>query len=86
MNKNWVYYNHALVPTTAPHEDPDLKALGKGIWNFDGNKVLLVRYTTDFDYSQETGFWYIIKEGPFDIDGLDKKYKKKMKQEPSRWF
>lgn len=25
--KGWTYYNHALVPTCAPHEEPDLEKL-----------------------------------------------------------
>ena len=24
MNNKWEYYNHALVPTTAPHVEPDV--------------------------------------------------------------
>ena len=24
MNNEWEYYNHALVPTTAPHVEPDV--------------------------------------------------------------
>ncbi len=24
MNNKWEYYNHALVPTTAPHVEPDI--------------------------------------------------------------
>ena len=27
MIDNWKYYNHAVVPITAPHENPDLKPI-----------------------------------------------------------
>lgn len=77
MIENWKYYNHALVPTTAPHENPDLAAIqNKDIWNVDGKNVLFIRYTTDFDIQEETEFWYIIKEGPFLLSELEKKYRK----------
>lgn len=32
-HKNWKYYNHGLLPTTAPHEEADIKAMKqKGFW------------------------------------------------------
>ncbi len=76
----WHYYNHAAVPNCAPHETPNLGPINdKSIWNLqseDGSKPLIVRYTTDFDFPNETHFWYVIKDGPFNFDELSKKYKK----------
>lgn len=37
MNKGWTYYNHAMVPTCAPHEVPDLMPIkDKSIWKSGG--------------------------------------------------
>ena len=64
----WKYYNHAAIPTCAPHEMPDLTPVKDGsIWHIEGKNPLLVRYTTDWDCGYDTGWWYLIKEAPFDI-------------------
>ena len=35
--EGWKYYNHAAIPTTAPHEMPDLRAVEKGdVWKIGG--------------------------------------------------
>lgn len=70
----WKYYNHAAIPTTAPHENPNMNPIENGaIWNIDGGTPLLVRWTTGFDCECETNFWYIIKDTPFDINTLKAK-------------
>ena len=34
---NWKYYNHAVIPTTEPHEIPDMTPLTNGtIWKIGG--------------------------------------------------
>ena len=77
----WRYYNHAAMPTTAPHEQPDLTPLRDGrIWKIGGGrKVWLVSYTTDFDMAVETPYWHIIKDGPFDINELSQGYRHKVR-------
>jgi len=75
--KGWKYYNHAAIPTSAPHEVPDLTPVKDGsIWNIEGKKPLLVRYTTDWDCGYDTGWWYIIKDAPFDISALSSSSRK----------
>ena len=70
----WRYYNHAAIPTTAPHEEPHMSALEDGsIWKIDGGTPLLARWTTDFDCPRETNWWYVIKDTPFDINALKAK-------------
>lgn len=35
--EGWKYYNHATIPTTAPHEIPDLRAVENGdVWKIGG--------------------------------------------------
>ena len=68
----WDFYKNAMVPSCAPHEEPDLTPiLDKSIWG-SGNKVLFARYTTDFDCTP-TNWWYVIKDTPFDVAKLKAK-------------
>lgn len=72
--QGWSYYNHAAIQTTAPHENPDTSPVEDGsIWEISGGTPLLVRWTTDFDCSRETNWWYVIKDNPFDASGLKAK-------------
>lgn len=71
---NWRYYNHAAVPTTAPHENPDVNPIENGsIWALKEGTPLLARWTTDFDCGYETNWWYVIKDTPYDISALKAK-------------
>lgn len=38
-----------------------------------GGIPLLARWTTDYDCGYETGWWYVIKDAPFDINSLKAK-------------
>ena len=76
----WKYYNHAAIPTCAPHETPDLTPIKDGsIWKMNG-KPLLARYTTDWDCGYDTGWWYLIKEAPFDVASLSSNSRKHIKE------
>lgn len=69
----WKYYNHAAVPTTAPHEEVDLTPINDGsIWKMNG-KPLLARWTSEFDCGYVTNWWYVIKDTAFDISALKAK-------------
>ena len=69
----WRYYNHAALPSTAPHEAPDPTPINDGsIWKLDG-APLLARWTTEFDCGYETNWWYVIKDTPFDLSMLKAK-------------
>lgn len=73
MNQEWEYYNHALIPTTAPHVTPDISWMkdGKKWRELAGGKYpLFARWTTDFDCPEETEWWCLIKDTPFDIMSL----------------
>ena len=74
MESKWKYYNHAAVPLTPPHQAPDFGPLEDGsIWNIDGKKPLLVRYTSDWGCKDYTGWWYVLRDTPFDISQLKTK-------------
>ena len=73
MNNEWEYYNHALVPTLPPHIDPDISWMkDSDRWKeyADGKMPLFARWVSDFDCSEETEWWCIIKDTPFDIMSL----------------
>lgn len=38
-----------------------------------GGIALLARWTTDYDCGYETGWWYVVKDTPFDINSLKAK-------------
>lgn len=70
----WIYYNHAAIPSSAPHIEPDTTPIQNGdIWHIDGGTTLLARWTTDFDCEHETNWWHVIKDTPFDISQLKAK-------------
>lgn len=67
----WKYYNHAMIPTTAPHEEVDLRPIEEGnIWKNGDGYPILARWTSDFDCDRETNWWYTIQDKPFDIMSL----------------
>lgn len=71
--QGWNYYNKAAIPATAPHEKALIAPVGNGrIWEMDGSPWL-VRWTSDFDCAEQTNFWYVIKDAPFDISALKSK-------------
>lgn len=77
----WKYYNHAAIPTTAPHETPDISPIADGsIWKIRGGTPLLARWTTEFDCGYETNWWYVIKDAPYDINDVSKKNQKSIRQ------
>lgn len=76
----WKYYNHAAIPTSAPHEQPNLAPVKDGsIWKLDG-KPLFIRYSSNWDCGENTGWWYLIKEAPFDLNALSSNSRKHIKE------
>lgn len=81
MIDGWKYYNHAAIPTCAPHEMPDLTPIENGaIWhNLGGGTPLLARWTEDFDCDHETQWWYLIRETPYEAEKLSRKSRKNIR-------
>ena len=64
---HWHYYNHALLPNCPPPRENLEEAIfaelsDRQLWNENGNKALLARWTTNFDCGYETNWWYCIKD------------------------
>lgn len=67
----WREYEGALIPTVAPHETLT-PVFTKAFWK-DHSRALFARWTSDYDCPQETNWWYIVKDTPFDIAALKAK-------------
>lgn len=77
MIEGWKYYNHAMIPTNAPHLEVDLRSLQNGeIWKPDKGFPILARWTSEFDCNYETEWWYLIKDQPIVIEELSKHTRK----------
>lgn len=80
---DWVYYNHAMIPTVAPHKTVDESPLrNKGFWqsaNGDGFP-LFARWTSDYDCKEPTGWWFMVKDKPFDFMDVHKTYRRKIRR------
>lgn len=77
----WKYYNHAAIPTCAPHEAPNLSVINDGsIWHVGGGTPLLARWTTDWDCGYETNWWYTIQDTKFDIMSLHSSSRRRITQ------
>lgn len=71
--KGWQYYNHAMIPSNAPHEDVDLSSIISGeIFKYrEGKeKPLFATWESEWDCGSETDWWYVIREGAFSLDTL----------------
>ena len=75
--KGWKYYKHAVIPTTPPHEEIDASLLDtRAFWrSFEDAKgrIFFARWTSDWDCKEETSFWYVIKDEPFDLSAVKSK-------------
>ena len=78
MQEGWKYYNHAIIPTIAPHEIVDESQIRHPqFWkNWEG-VPLFARWTSNLDCGYKTNWWYVIKDEPFDIEAIPsrKRYK-----------
>ena len=79
--EGWKFYNHAAIPTTAPHEPVNMKPIENGnIWQIEGGTPLLARWTTDWDCGYETNWWYCIRDGKFSLEELSPSSRKHIRQ------
>lgn len=76
--KEWKYYNHAMIPTVAPHEKIDVEPLNnKQFWR-KNKKALFARWTSEFDCGYQTNWWYVIKDNAFELSALKSNYRYKI--------
>lgn len=73
MATGWKYYNHALIPTTAPHEEVDINEMKRLMSSGGGQFPLMAVWSSDWDCGYPTEWWHVIKDTPFDINELKAK-------------
>mgnify|MGYP002393591936 CR=1 FL=1 len=80
--EGWKYYNHALIPTTAPHVTPNTYEIYNGnIWRKKWEGLpLFARWTSNFDCGYETNWWYVIKDAPYVFDELSSGQRKDIRR------
>ena len=79
--EGWKYYNHALIPEGPPDQQPDTRMICSGeIWKQAPRGAFLARWTSDFDCGYDTGWYYLIRKAPFDLESLSKKSRKHIRQ------
>ena len=74
-NIRWKYYNHAVVYDGNPRNIEKIKKTHIKRLLKAYPKAFFVRYTTDFDVTPMENWWYCVKDGIFDFDGLKSKKK-----------
>ena len=78
-SKQWVVYNHALIPNIAPNILPDDSVLDSNeIWKY--KHPLFARWITEWDCGKQTDWWYVIKDECFDISKLKSKRRYEIKK------
>ena len=80
--KGWKYYSHAVLPDCKPYEIPDLSVLSqKGIWHrLPFKRAFFAKYTTDWDCEESTGWYWIIKDSPLNLDEMKSKHRYEIKK------
>ena len=80
MTIQWKYYNHAVIPTTAPHRPVQEQPLRDGtVWKV-GGFPLLARWTSNWDCGFETNWWYCIRDGAFALELMSSSTRKRIRQ------
>lgn len=73
-NIDWKLYHHAVISNLLPHQvpNPDLLRYIKH-WYF-------ARWTSNFDNTEKTNWWYLIKDGKYNKDVLPRKTRRELRK------
>ena len=63
----WLSRGLYQIPDAFPHENPDIDSIA---WQ---GHCLFAQWTDHFDCGEETQFWWVIKDTPFDLSALKAK-------------
>ncbi|MGY8987287.1 MAG: sulfotransferase family protein [Flavobacteriales bacterium] len=72
---NWRKYNGALIPSTPPDIEVDIKDINKRLIQ---ENAYFARWTSDFDSEQESEFWYVICDTPMQIKDYSRNTRSKI--------
>ena len=76
---NWRKYNGAIIPTLPPHVDVEATIDDISSFLIKSN-AYFARWTTNFDCSEETEFWYVIKDTFQGLDELSSNTRKSIRK------
>ena len=80
ITSEWKYYNHALIPTCAPHETPDFSVIEDGSAWKNGRGTIFARWTSEYDNNAYTDGWYIVQDSPYELENQKKSHRRKIKK------
>lgn len=81
ITSEWKYYNHALIPTCAPHETPDFSVIEDGSAWKNGRGTIFARWTSEYDNNAYTDWWYIVQDSPYELENQKKSHRRKIKKD-----
>lgn len=74
MIEGWRYYNHALLPITAPFKPIDDQIFSKkGFWSVRNGIAVMAQYISDYDCQEETQWWCCVKDTPYNFERIKAK-------------
>ena len=75
----WRKYNGALIPEYPPHVEISVDST-EVLKNINKQRAFFARWTTDFDCSEETEFWYVIQDVPLEMNDYKPKVRNQIKR------
>ena len=80
---SWKYYHHAVLPNTASDAVTDEPHWPTFWRQWSDKRVYMARWTTDFD-CEETAWWWVIKDAPYQPQTFDASARKHIRQAEKR--
>ena len=84
--EGWRYYNHVLIPDSAPHIMANTGPLDDGrTWQMEKSFPVAAIWSSEWDCGYETEWWYVIKDDPFDVESIKSKRRYEIKKGDSNF-
>ena len=80
---NWRKYNGALIPSTPPHIEMNIKDINQRLIQ---ENAYFARWTSDFDSKQESEFWYVICDTPMQINDYSRNTRSKIRRSNKKLY
>jgi len=80
IKMKWKYYKMMLLPDSDPKEELTVTAEDRKALFRQYKKALLIRYTTEFDRTTDSRWYYCIKDTTYDLDLLKSKRRNVVKK------
>jgi hypothetical protein len=77
MNSSWRKYNGAIISSFPPHKEVKDSNITRKIFK---SQVFFARWVSDFDCKKEMSFWYVVKDGMFNVESLTSKVRNQVRK------